>query len=566
MITSVLRTKRFGVRVGLSLAALALVMTALLSASPPASSTTTARSTVSNEITILADPAGPFANGWSPFSFSNSAYIQGATAMIYEPLMQYNLLKVGQIYPWLATSWSWADNGTELVLHTRTGVKWTDGKPFSAADVAFTFNLMKKFPALDVNGVSFTGASAPSSTEAILKFASPAYTQLFDISQVLIVPEHVWKSISNPVTYVDDNPVGTGPYTVSSFTAEEFTLVRNPNYWQKGLPKIDTLHFLSYSSNTSAGLAIGSGMIDWNTDFMPNYKTGFLDKNPTTNHESVYPIGNFYMCPNLTVYPFNQTAVRKALSEAIDRNTIASEGEHGFYFADTSPTGLTIPRWSSWLAPQYSGSSLSFAPNAAKKLLEKNGFKLGSNGMLKEPNGKPFTVTLLGPTPYTDWMTDLELMVSEMAQAGIAATVSGVSVDAWTNDYTVGNYQLTFCGQFTTDDPYSMYNYMLNSALSAPIGKPATSDVERYNNAVADKALAAAAATDNHAALLKAYTTLEGLMVNDIPAIPLFNGGAWAGYTTTHATGWPSASNPYEMNDLESPWDEVVVLHLSPTK
>ena len=77
-------------------------------------------------------------------------------------------------------------------------------------------------------------------------------------------------------------------------------------------------------------------------------------------------------------------------------------------------------------------------------------------------------------------------------------------------------------------------------------------------------ALAAAAATDNHAALLKAYTTLEGLMVKDIPAIPLFNGGAWAGYTTIHAVGWPSASNPYEMNDCASPWDEVVVLHLSP--
>jgi peptide/nickel transport system substrate-binding protein len=54
------------------------------------------------------------------------------------------------------------------------------------------------------------------------------------------------------------------------------------------------------------------------------------------------------------------------------------------------------------------------------------------------------------------------------------------------------------------------------------------------------------------------------LMVAEVPAIPLFNGGAWAGYSTAHAVGWPTASNPYEMNDLESPWDEVVVLHLSP--
>ena len=170
---------------------------------------------------------------------------------------------------------------------------------------------------------------------------------------MLIVPEHIWKSISNPVTYVDDNPVGTGPYTVSSFSAQEFTFVRNPNYWQKGLPKITTLHFLSYASNPSAGLAISSGTIDWNTVFMSNYRVGFVDKNPKLNHESISPIGNFFMCPNLTAYPFNKTAVRQALSEAIDRPTIASEGEHGFYFADTSQTGLTTPRWSSWLAPQY---------------------------------------------------------------------------------------------------------------------------------------------------------------------------------------------------------------------
>ena len=559
--------RKIGPRIGWSLAALALVMTALLSSSA-AASTASAKtaSTNSSYLNIIADPAGPFANGFNPYSLSNSAYIQGSTAMIYEPLMQFNLLKVGQIYPWLATSWAWADNGTELVLHTRTGVKWTDGKPFSAADVAFTFNLMKKYPALDGNGVTFLTATAPSSSEAILKFASPAYTQLFDISQVLMVPEHIWKSISNPVEYVDDNPVGTGPYTVASFSAQEFTLVRNPNYWQKGEPKIGTLHFLSYASNPSAGLAISSGSIDWNTVFMPNYESGFVQKDPSQHFESVYPIGNFFLCPNTAEYPFSNPAVRQAMSEAINRQQIVSEGEHGFYFADTSATGLTLPRWNSWLATKYSGAKLSFNPGAAKKLLEANGFKLGSNGMLKEPNGKPFAVSLVGPTPYTDWMTDAQLIVNEMQEAGIEASVSGVSVSAWTNDYTVGSYQLTFCGQFTTSDPYSMYNYMLNSALGAPVGKPATGDVERFTSSAADAALTAAAATDNHASLLKAYTTLEGLMVNDVPAIPLFNGGAWAGYTTTHATGWPSASNPYEANMLESPWDEVVALHLSPTK
>jgi peptide/nickel transport system substrate-binding protein len=556
--------RKIRVRVGSSLAVLALVMTALLSSSPSAGSTTKTKSTGSSELTIINSPEGPFADGFNPFALSNSAYGAGATGMIYEPLMQFNMNAVGQIYPWLATSWSWVDNGKELVLHTRTGVKWQDGKPFSAADVAYTFNLMRKYPALDVNGVTFLSASAPSSTEAILKFSSAAYTQLFDISQVLIVPEHIWKNISNPVIYADDNPVGTGPYTVSSFSAEEFTLVRNPNYWQKGLPKIARLHFLASASNTSASLAISAGQIDWSGAWMGNWKTGFVDKNPKTNHVVFSPQGNQFLCPNLTEYPFNLTVVRKAMSEAINRPLIASEGEREFYSASTSQTGLSLPRWSTWLAPQYSGLGFKFDPNGAKKLLEKAGFKAGSDGMLNMPNGKPFTFTILGPSSYTDFMTDLQIVVSELRQAGIGATLNGVSVSAWTNDYTVGNYQVTICGQFINYDPYSMYDYMLNSALSAPIGKPATGDLERFTSATANKALAAAASTDNHAALLKAYTTLEGLMVNDVPAIPLFFGGTWAIYSTAHAVGWPSASNNYEMNDIASPWSEVVVLHLRP--
>jgi peptide/nickel transport system substrate-binding protein len=555
------RRKTAGTRLLLALAAFSLVLAV---GGTAIAAGTTKKSSSASELTIIADPAGPFTAGTNPFSLSNSFYVQGATSEIYEPLMQFNLDKAGQIYPWLATSWSWADGGTELVVHTRTGVKWSDGKPFSAADVAFTFNLMKKFPALDVNGVTFSSASAPSSTEAIIKFPHPSYTQLFDISQVLIVPEHIWASIKNPVTYVDTAPVGTGPYTLQSFTAQEFTLVKNPNYWQKGLPKIDMLHFLSYSSNPSAGLAIDAGGIDWNTVYLPNYKSGFLATDPSKHFESVSPIGSFYMCPNLTQYPFNQLAVRKAISEAIDRQTISTEGEHGFYLPMDNATGLTLPRWGTWLASQYASATIPYSPSGAKSMLEKAGFKVGSNGLLNEPNGKPFDLTILGPSPYTDWMTDAQLMASELKQAGINTTVSGLSVSAWTNDYTIGNYQLTFCGQFTTNDPYSIYNYMLNSSLTAKVGKPAVGDVERFYSSSADAALTAAASTDNTAQLKKDYAALEAVMVNDVPAIPLFDGGTWAGYTTVHATGWPSSSNAYEANAVMSPWDEVIVLHLKP--
>jgi len=560
----VVGNRRPRIRVGLSVTALVLVTAGLWSSSAGSASGTASQSATTSSLNIVADPAGPFTNGFNPFSTSNSAYLQGATGMIYEPLMQYNLTKAGQIYPWLATSWTWAAAGTELIVQTRAGAKWSDGKPFTAADVAYTFNLLNRFPVLNTTGVAVTRATAPSATEAILRFAAPAYARLFDISQVLIVPQHIWAGISDPATYADDQPVGTGPYLVGSFSSLELTLVRNPHYWQHGLPRIQTLNFLSYASNLLAGIAIRSGTIDWNSVFMPNYRAGFVNRNPGRHFEAAYPVGSFFLCPNLTKYPFNQLVVRQALSESIDRRTIVSQGEHGLYFADTSPTGLTLSRWRRWLAPQFARLTEVFNPANARRLLEAHGFKLASSGMLREPDGKPFAVTLLVPSPYTDWMADGQLLVNEMRQTGIDASLSGVSAGKWFSDGAIGNYQLTFCGQFTTDDPYSMYNDMLNSSQSAPIGRRATGDLERLVSVQADRALSVAASTQDPAQLQAAYTTLETLMVENIPAIPLFNGGAWAGYSTTHAVGWPSASNPYEMNDLESPWDEVVVLHLSP--
>ncbi len=449
----------------------------------------------SSELNIVADATGPFTNGFNPFSTSSSARVQGAIGMIYEPLMQYNLARAGQIYPWLASSWAWAANGTELIVQTRAGVRWSDGTPFTAADVAYTFNLLSRFPTLEASGLTVTGADAPTSTEAVLNFAAPAYTELFAISQVLIVPRHIWAPIADPLGFADEKPVGTGPYRLGTFSSKQITLVRNPRYWQAGLPRIGTLNFLSFASNTLAGIAIRAGSIDWNSVFMPNYRAGFVNMDPGRHFEAAYPVGSFFLCPNLTKYPFNELAVRQALSESIDRSTIVTYGEHGLYFADTSPTGLTLSRWRGRLAPQFAELMEVFDPAGAKRLLEAHGFEPAADGLLREPDGNPFAVTLLLPSPYTDWMADGGLVVNEMRQAGIEVTVTGVTAGKWAEDEAIGDYQLTFCGQFTTDDPYSIYDYILNSSLSAPVGRRAVGDPERLVSAEADRVLSAAAAT-----------------------------------------------------------------------
>lgn len=84
--------------------------------------------------------------------------------MIYEPLLQFDVLKPNVIYPWLAKSWKWSDGDKALTFELRHGVRWTDGKPFTSADAVFSFKLIKDNAALNSQGITFASVSAVGPT------------------------------------------------------------------------------------------------------------------------------------------------------------------------------------------------------------------------------------------------------------------------------------------------------------------------------------------------------------------------------------------------------------------
>ena len=122
--------------------------------------------------------------------------------------------------PWLATGYEWTDPKT-LVFDTRDGVKWNDGKPFTAEDVAFTFNMLKKYPALDLEGVWAVprlGRGRPATTRSRSRSTSPARPRSTMINDVVIVPEHIWSKVDGPDEFTNsEDPVGTGPMKVKAF-------------------------------------------------------------------------------------------------------------------------------------------------------------------------------------------------------------------------------------------------------------------------------------------------------------------------------------------------------------
>jgi peptide/nickel transport system substrate-binding protein len=472
------------------------------------------------------------------------------------------MMKPGVVYDMLATSYAWSDGGRTLAFHIRRNVKWSDRVSFSNADVTFTFSLIKKYPALNVNGVQFSSVvSGPE--ETILHFSAPSYTELYLISQVLIVPEHIWSHIANPVTFADTSPVGTGPYLLKSFSASVYTLVRNPNYWIPGEPKVQTIEVPQYASNTSVDPAVERGLIDWANNFIPHYKQLFLNADPATNHVYLPQIGPVFICTNDSKYPLNLVSVREALSYAINRQQIVVDSEQGFAGATSNATAL-LPQWGRFLAPQYKDAALSYNPARAKAMLIKAGFKVSTSGKLIEPNGKPFDITFVGPSPFTDFMTDMQFIVSSFDSIGINAKLEGESVASWASDYTNGTYEATMCGVFQIDTPFDLYNDILNSTFTAPVGKAATGDFERWTDPVTDQYLHAYSVTLNPEAQANALAGLEGIMVKDMPLIPLMGYSTDTEYRTNHFVGWVTAANQYQMPGAVSPWTETVILHLRP--
>ena len=211
----------------------------LLSATvtPTTASASTKDAASSGGVLTISNAEFLWTCGFSPFNPSSNFLSVGA---VYEPLMFVDTLDNAKVTPMLATASTWSDGNKVLTFTVRKGVTWTDGQPFSAADVAYTFDLLKDNPALDLNTVwSVLSSVAQKGDDVVMTFKTPAVPYFYYIAdQVGIVPEHVWSKVGNPLTYKDANPVGTGPFTVKSCTPQNVSYVRNDHYWQPGLPKI----------------------------------------------------------------------------------------------------------------------------------------------------------------------------------------------------------------------------------------------------------------------------------------------------------------------------------------
>ncbi|MFY9775502.1 MAG: ABC transporter substrate-binding protein [Trebonia sp.] len=557
------RTIRAGAVLAAGLLAAAL---AACGGSSPSSGSGSA-SGPSGTLTISNEQGTLWTCSFNPFNPSNLA--QGVTfGQVYEPLAFVNTLQSGKATPWLATAWAWSDGNKMLTFTIRNGVKWNDGTPMTAADVAFTFNLMKKFPTLDLNSVwSVLSSVTQQGNKVAMTFKNAAVPYFYYIAdQTPIVPQHVWSTIANPVSYADANPVGTGAFTVNPCSAQNITYVANPHYWQPGEPKLAKVLYPAFTSNDPANTYLATGQAQWGSQFIPNIESFYTSKSPD-NHYWFPPIANVTLIPNLTVPGLNNAAVRQAMAYAIDRNRVSQIGEYG-YEPPANQTGIVTPTFSSWedtsAASQY---DYTYNPAKAKQILTSAGFKMGSNGIFASPSGKPLSFTVINIGGYSDWVASMQVIQQDLKTVGIQITTDNLSQNDFLSRLYNGDYQLAYNNQQGGPSPYYEYRQWLYSANSAPIGKQASSNWERYSNPATDALINQYATTTSKAQQQQIVDQLQQVLLKDVPFIPVTEEVAWYQYNTGKFTGWVTQSDPYAVPAAYFyPDMGQVLLHLAPAK
>ena len=289
-------------------------------------------------LVVESTPLSPMTDNFNPLSSTSTGFITNSIALYNEPLYIYNNVRPTEApIPILASGQpTWSNGGKTVTIPVRSGVKWNDGKPFSASDVAFTFNMIKSHPALYTSGApAVTSATASSPTSVTLNFAKAEYANLFLIGQVYIEPQHIWSTVSNPVTYTDPKPVGTGPYMLDQFSPQGYTLKINPLYRAKSTLHVPVIDFPSYNTNANLVPPISSGQIDFAGNYVSDIEGNYLSKSPM-NHtwESSPPYFSDNNVVSLFVNthkaPLNDPAVRQAISYGINRQQLSVQGETGY--------------------------------------------------------------------------------------------------------------------------------------------------------------------------------------------------------------------------------------------
>jgi len=510
-------------------------------------------------LSMIMDVTGPFSRNFNPYFSGGSNF--SARGFIYETLFYINGY-TGEVVPWLATDYEWSDDYLEVEVTLRENVKWSDGENFNADDVVFTFNMIKTYPALDTGGVWKKGLKEVTKVDnQHVKFVlSQVDTLIYtDIFSVYIVPEHIWVTLDDPATYTAENPIGTGAYLLGQFTSQVYTLEKNPNYWQKEKVKVSTIRIPAFTGNDAAQLALMNKEIDWGTLFFPNIENIFIKADPE-NRGYWLPEGNpVLLFFNLDDERFKDENFRKAIALGIDNEQVVQIGMSNL--ATVSNPVLIKGGFSELINGNLKHMWYDKDVEQAKKMLNDMGYSIGKDGIFTDGKGNKLSFELIVPAGWTDWIAVSQVLSSQLKQIGVDVLVSQVDFGLYLERIRNKDFGLALSWVNYGINPYFFYERWLHS-------RNAYSGDNRggWISLTTDSLLEIFRKTSDEKERQLAISSLQLIVLQEIPAIPLFYNPTWFEYTTYNFEGWPNEENPYALPTITGMDKAYIMMNLEPVK
>ncbi|MFC7925049.1 ABC transporter substrate-binding protein [Microbacterium laevaniformans] len=500
----------------------------------------------------------------NPFITTGSGMSLGYDRMIYEPLALVNPVGKNETTPWLADKVEWNADYTQLTVHPRAGVKWSDGQDFTADDIIFTFTMIKNTPALDLAGLKLSSI-AKDGDNVVLSFSESKFVKQGDVLQTAIVPEHQWKGIADPSKDAVKDAIGTGPYTVKSFSSQGVVLSARTDYWGGTVP-VAELKYLEYNDNTGLLRALQTKEVDWAQIFITDYQTNYVDKDPQHNvFWGANVLSPDMIVVNTTKAPFNDVAFRKAVNMVIDRKAHAEKARSNAGPELTNVTGIPQPTGDQYIAPEYKDQNFTIDVDGAKKVLTDAGYTW-KDGALMDPSGAPVSFTLQDPQGWNDYVTGIQLVATQVKNTlGADAKVATPDANTWFGNLSSGNFDAALHWSGSGSNPWHIYDDVMNGAyLQQASGGQVSDNFGRYDNPTATALLQKYASASDDATRTDTLNQIQKIFVEDVPAIPIGTHPTLGEYNTRSFVGWPSEDNQYATADPTAPSAVQVVMKLTP--
>ena len=393
------------------------------------------------------------------------------------------------VLPRLAQSWDVSDDGLTYTFHLQPGVKFHNGKDFTAEDVKFTFDKILDKDFGSPRRPSFTAVDHLTVVDdATVQFvlAHPYAPFLTNLETMYVEPS------SSDIDF-SKTPVGTGPFMfVEWISGQHIQLAKNPNYWQTGQPYLDGVEFRPIVEPSTRVVDLQSANVDL-LNAVPLKDVDTLQKNSRLQVWSVAGVVRDHVGFNNSAPPFKGNPnLRRAIAWAVDRQTIADQLLYGL----GKPAQIPVPE-TNWAYTTQLNSPAGYDLAKAKSFYD-------------QANPKPSSITVKVSPTYPDEVKMAELMQQSLAQIGLDLKIQQLEWSTWIKDVVSnGDYEMEIVLISGGIDPDDFYYQWLHTGE--------VFNIVKYSDPQMDQLLEQGRTGLDQTQRTQTYTQIANRMLDDVP-------------------------------------------------